>query len=174
MNAIAPHTETLREAVDHGARPPGAQPAIASKSHPDEAMAGQGVGAFPDALVSLAAEHVATLRLFSPFDGLLDLIERVETECARPPSGEGDIAGHMLDGLVDLRITLEARIQRLGEKAALAEAETLDQDMAELSAAEQDTEITHLRPAQRAALVWARARAIAATNSLLRVAGKDD
>lgn len=115
---------------------------------------------FPEALVALAAEHVASLRMAPTFNGLLDLIEQAERERDHK-LGADDIAGHMLDRLVDLRIEAEGLIQRAAEAAAVAEAEQLDEQFADMSADDLATELKHIRPSQRAALIWMQARAIA-------------
>lgn len=175
-------SETLREAVPHSERPPGAQPATASSSRPDEAVAGQGGAAFPDELVPLAASIVADLRSEASFDGLVDLIarakeERDECDARKPPTATEIVASMMLDTLIPLQIDLEGVIQRQAEKAALAQAEELDREFAEMAEEVSPEEVAAefvLRPAyERAALMWAQARAIVGANSLLRVAGAD-
>lgn len=132
-----------------------------------------GTGGYPAELAALAADHLATARLLSVFDGLADLIERVEDEAQRKGGAYSDLAGHMLDGLVALRIDTEARIQRAAEKAGEAEAVELAETLAEMDLAEQQAAFAALDTAQRAAVIWAQARALAASMSLTAAIGGD-
>lgn len=128
---------------------------------------------FPPELVALAADHVATARLLSAFDGLADLIERVEDEAQRKGGAYSDLAGHMLDGLVALRIETEGRIQHAAEKAAEAEATELAETLAGMDLAEQQAAFAALDAAQRQAVIWAQARALAGRMSLTAAIGGD-
>lgn len=165
--------KTPRLAGSTGDAPPLARPATADQACQEPAaVVGKG-DAFPAELVALAADHVAAARLLSTFDGLLDLIERVEDEAQRKGGDYSDVAGHMLDGLVALRIETEGRIQRAAEKAAMAEAVELAETLAEMDLDEQQAAFAALDAAQRQAVIWAQARALAAGMSLTAAIGGD-
>lgn len=121
---------------------------------------------FPAELAALAADHLATARLLSAFDGLADLIERVEDEAQRKGGAYSDLAGHMLDGLVALRIETEGRMRRAAEKAAMAEAVELSEELAGMDLDEMQAAFAELDTAQRQAVIWAQARALAGRMSL--------
>lgn len=163
---------TPRPADSIGEPPRVARPAIVDPVRQDPAaIVGKG-DTFPPELVALAADHVARARMFSTFDGLLDLIERVEAEAERKGGAYSDLAGHMLDGLVALRIETEGRIQRAAEKAAMAEAVELAETLADMDLAEQQAAFAALDAAQRSGVIWAQARALAAGMSLTGAIGE--
>ena len=165
--------KTPRLAGSTGDAPPVARPTTADQARPGpSAVVGNG-DAVPAELVALAADHVATARLRPAFDGLLDLIERVEDEAQRKGGAYSDLAGHMLDGLVALRIETEARIQRAAEKAAEAEAVELAEALAGMDLAEQQAAFAALDVSQRQGVIWAQARALAASMSLTAAIGGD-
>lgn len=163
---------TPRLAGSTGDAPPVARPTTIDQACQEPAaVVGKG-DAFPPELVALAADHVATARLLSTFDGLLDLIERVEDEAQRKGGAYSDLAGHMLDALVALRIETEDRIQRAAEKAAMAEAVELAETLADMDLDEQKAAFAALDAAQRQAVIWAQARALAERMSLTATIGE--
>ncbi|MFZ5669087.1 MAG: HNH endonuclease signature motif containing protein [Pseudomonadota bacterium] len=131
--------------------------------------------AFPDQLEALARELADEMRMSGTYNGLLDLIERAkdERDGAKPNTPPSIIAGSVLGATVDLQLGLDAVIDRLARRAAIAEAQRLDEELADIdTAAERDAEFNLLRPAQRAAVVWAQACSIAARLSLTTAIGE--
>lgn len=130
---------------------------------------------FPEQLEALARELADDIRMSGAYNGLLDLIDRArdERDRAKKSTPAAIIAGSILGTTVDLQTTLDAVIDRLARRAAIADALRLDEELADINtAAERDAEFNQLRPAQRAAVVWAQARSIAARLSLTNAIGE--
>ncbi|MBI5940117.1 MAG: hypothetical protein HY859_06800 [Caulobacterales bacterium] len=120
---------------------------------------------FPAELEALARELGDEMRMSGAYNGLLDLIDRAKDErnAAKVNTPEAMIPGSILGAMVDLQLGLDPVIDQLARRAAIAEAQRLDEELANIdTAAERDAEFSLLRPGQRAAVVWAQACSIAA------------
>lgn len=151
----------------------------AGTAPPDEGAAGgmaqPSPRTFPAELEALARELADEMRMSGAYNGLLDLIDRAKDErnTAKVNTPEAIIPGSILGAMVDLQVNLDPVIDRLARRAAIAEAQRIDEELADIdTAAERDAEFGQLRPSQRAAVVWAQACSIAARLSLTKAIGE--